>query len=253
MVRCNALTPFQGTSWILIGIIGIIWEILLITTPAYMIWGMQIPTSSKIVVISAFAFRIPLLAIPIVRLVFLMGARSSTDYTFDVVPTVIFTQVEMHYALLAATIPCMRPFLKALNSGYLSTVAVQVDRTLVVGAKDGSNSVPSRCESVPLEDRSRSRATIRSPQPSSGPLPPPEPNFSQPRPRADSTPPQLPPTIPEENANFDFDFPNSSPGTVDRSPSAHSDCDRGSHSSYGSEQMIIKKDTTYTVRFDGNV
>jgi hypothetical protein len=47
-----------------------------------------------------------------------------------VVLAVIFAQVEMHYSLIAATIPCARPFLKALNTGYMATAADQVDPVL---------------------------------------------------------------------------------------------------------------------------
>lgn len=35
----------------------------------------------------------------------------------------VLTQIEMHYSLIASTIPCMRPFLKAFNTGSLGAVA----------------------------------------------------------------------------------------------------------------------------------
>jgi len=81
-------------------------------------------------VLSAFAFRIPIIPLTIARIENLNRAGNSTDYTFDVVLAVVFAQVEMHYSLIAATIPCARPFLKALNTGYLATVADQVDPVL---------------------------------------------------------------------------------------------------------------------------
>jgi hypothetical protein len=84
----------------------------------------------KAMVLSAFAFRIPIIPLAIARIQNLNVTANSTDYTFDVVLAVVFAQVEMHYSLIAATIPCARPFLKALNTGYMVTAAEQVDPVL---------------------------------------------------------------------------------------------------------------------------
>lgn len=48
----------------------------------------------------------------------------------------IYTEVEMHLSVVAATIPCMNVFLKSFSTGYLMTTADQVDTT----ATKGSNS-----------------------------------------------------------------------------------------------------------------
>ena len=84
----------------------------------------------KTMVLSAFAFRIPIVPLAIARIQNLNAVKNSTDYTFDVVLAVVFAQVDMHYSLIAATIPCARPFLKALNTGYMATAADQVDPVL---------------------------------------------------------------------------------------------------------------------------
>lgn len=84
----------------------------------------------KAMVLSAFAFRIPIIPLAIARIQNLNSAGNSTDYIFDVVLAVVFAQVGMHYSLIAATIPCARPFLKALNTGYMATAADQVDPVL---------------------------------------------------------------------------------------------------------------------------
>lgn len=84
----------------------------------------------KAVVLSAFAFRMPIIPVAIRRIVALNSVRISADYTFDIVTAVILAQAEMHYNLIAATIPCARPFLKALNTGYMAPRADQVDPVL---------------------------------------------------------------------------------------------------------------------------
>lgn len=54
----------------------------------------------------------------------------------------IYTSIEMHYSLIAATIPCMHVFLKNFNTGYLGTTADQIDPTgtLSGGGTKNSNS-----------------------------------------------------------------------------------------------------------------
>lgn len=55
----------------------------------------------------------------------------SNDYTFQIVTTDVFTQLEMHLCIISATIPCMRPFLKAFDTGYLGTTVAQIDPTAI--------------------------------------------------------------------------------------------------------------------------
>lgn len=61
------------------------------------------------------------------RLYYLSRTLSSADPTFDIVPFILLTQVEQHYSLIAATIPCLRPFLKAANTGLLDVNPTQVE------------------------------------------------------------------------------------------------------------------------------
>jgi len=65
---------------------------------------------------------------------------SVDDLPWAFVAPTIYTQVEMNYSLIAATIPCMRIFLKNFSTGYLGTTADQVDPTLTMKATKGSDS-----------------------------------------------------------------------------------------------------------------
>jgi len=84
----------------------------------------------KSMVLMAFSFRLPIIPLVAARISALNSIKNSTDYTFDVVNSVIFAQVIMHYSLIAATIPCSRPVLKALGTGYMAPIADQVDPVL---------------------------------------------------------------------------------------------------------------------------
>ena len=65
----------------------------------------------------------------ILRLVTLAQASKETDRTFDMTIPAILTQLEMHFAVLAATIPILRNPLTKLNTGYLNTTLEQMDPT----------------------------------------------------------------------------------------------------------------------------
>ncbi|KAI4729572.1 hypothetical protein E4T49_02576 [Aureobasidium sp. EXF-10728] len=63
----------------------------------------------------------------IFRLVALTKASRGADGTFDMTLPVVLTQLEMHFTVLAATIPILRNPLTKLNSGYLNTTLEQMD------------------------------------------------------------------------------------------------------------------------------
>lgn len=62
-----------------------------------------------------------LLAIAAARLLSLSKAFSSDDLTFSLATPAAWAQVEMHYNIIAATIPCLRIFLKDFTTGWLGT------------------------------------------------------------------------------------------------------------------------------------
>ena len=63
----------------------------------------------------------------IFRLLALVKANRGTDRTFDMTLPAVLTQLEMHFTVLAATIPILRNPLTKLNSGYLNTTLEQMD------------------------------------------------------------------------------------------------------------------------------
>jgi hypothetical protein len=52
------------------------------------------------------------------RLYYLSDEFSSSDPTLDGVFASICTQIEISYAIIAATTPCLRPFMTALSTNY---------------------------------------------------------------------------------------------------------------------------------------
>jgi len=104
--------------WDVLSALDITTEGLLFLTSLYLVRGLQLPFSKKTIVVAAFGFRLPII-LPIVwRLHFLRSFLSSSNPTLDGTLVVVNTQIEMNYAIIAATIPCLRPFMTALSTNY---------------------------------------------------------------------------------------------------------------------------------------
>lgn len=117
--------------------IGILIELALNLFPLWLVKGLQMKRSMKALIILAAWFRIPyvlsrrllavlcsltlvsLLPISILRLLSITRNIASPNFTFDYARTEIYTQVEMTFALLNATIICLHNFLRFANSGGL--------------------------------------------------------------------------------------------------------------------------------------
>ena len=69
-------------------------------------------------------------AVIIVRLHYISVGLESTDNPFfDSVPAIVCTQVELHWGLMAASIPCLKPFMKVMNTGYMGFSSAFLEHT----------------------------------------------------------------------------------------------------------------------------
>ena len=69
-------------------------------------------TGRKVQAIFAFAFQLPPCAFAIIRLVYLHRSLGAQDHTWENVDTHIWTQINVHFNVIAANIPCLRMFLE---------------------------------------------------------------------------------------------------------------------------------------------
>lgn len=190
--------PDLSTTWFSIGAVNFIIEAYLCLLPIWLIWDLMMPFSSKVIVGCAFGSRSPLIAIIVLRICSLAMIQHSTDYTFKVALLATLSQVEMHFSLISATIPCLRPFLKAFNTGSFSTYAAQMEKGMLASAEEGINLRSSKRSSRRMSSTHRSSFPQRLSTAStscSGALRSPE----------NDKAPQLPPHLeaPEEHPNFD--------------------------------------------------
>lgn len=69
---------------------------------------------------------------------------SSTNETLDGVPTTICRQTEIFYAIMASTIPCLRPFLASFFTGF----GAMGGETVIAGSQVGNSGSNSREKSA---------------------------------------------------------------------------------------------------------
>ncbi|KAE8157297.1 hypothetical protein BDV40DRAFT_52185 [Aspergillus tamarii] len=205
--------------WQFITAIDITTEVALFIFSIVLIYGLQMAIKPKLVIMMAFASRIPLVAFEAVRLSEFQSFTSSRNPTFDAINHYTWTQVALNYSLIACTAFCLRPFMNAVTTSY--------------GTAGDSNLSTSR--SYPYaSDRGRSNQgsyALQSLQNRSTVAP--EPDIFRPKVGAGET------TVTSAQ-------PGSSTG-------GHSDRDdRNSIGSEGSTKMIIKKDVEYTVHHSPN-
>ncbi|ROV98038.1 hypothetical protein VMCG_07079 [Cytospora schulzeri] len=126
-LRCDTSHPwiFVGNGcndlfqrWQVVTAFDVITEVFLFGLAMYMLQGLKLKIEKKLVVLSAFALRLPVIVPAILRLHWLGIEFSSPDPSLDGVVASVFTQIQLSYAIFATTTPILRPFMGALNTHY---------------------------------------------------------------------------------------------------------------------------------------
>ncbi|OGM40511.1 hypothetical protein ABOM_010617 [Aspergillus bombycis] len=203
--------------WQFITAIDIFTEIALFIFAVVLIYGLQMAIKPKLVIMVAFASRIPLVAFEAVRLSEFHSFTTTHNPTFDAIEHYTWTQVALNYSLIACTAFCLRPFMNAVSTSY----GTAGDSNLSTSYPYASDRGRSNQGSYALQSL-QNRSVVA-----------PEPDIFRPKIGAGET------TVTSAQ-------PGSSTG-------GHSDRDdRNSIGSEGSTKMIIKKDVEYTVHRSPN-
>ncbi|KAK3680174.1 hypothetical protein LTR78_000551 [Recurvomyces mirabilis] len=112
--------------WIVNGVLSIIVDLIVCGMSCYLVWDLQMNFQSKSLVVTAFALRIFVVPITILRLVSL-GNVMPDNISFTYTLPEIFTQLEMHCNLIATTLPCLRLFLTAWNTNFMNLNLEEMD------------------------------------------------------------------------------------------------------------------------------
>ncbi|KAJ5216979.1 hypothetical protein N7468_009987 [Penicillium chermesinum] len=127
LVNCELNKPWrtQGGQcrhlyqrWQFIAIIDILTELCLFILAVVLLKGLFMSVKRKIGIGLAFIFRFPLIAFTILHLSTLSTALNDEDVTLAAVEPTLWLQVEVHYALVACSVFCLRPFMAAVSTNY---------------------------------------------------------------------------------------------------------------------------------------
>ena len=124
--------------WQIVTAIDIITELVFVALAALLVHDLKMSLSNKSMVVIAFLFRLPyvaylaillcrltsyarLIAFATLHLHYLAGGITSTNPPLDLVGAIVWAQIELHYSNIAATVPCLKPFMSAVSTNYGAT------------------------------------------------------------------------------------------------------------------------------------
>lgn len=105
-------------SWEAVTALNVITELIIAVMPLWLVWNLQTDRSRKVAVVMVFSLRTPIIAAAITRVAYLRTSIPSSQPLLTGVIPFICMEVEMHYGLMAATFPCLKPFIANFNTSW---------------------------------------------------------------------------------------------------------------------------------------
>ncbi|KAH8701088.1 hypothetical protein BGW36DRAFT_425884 [Talaromyces proteolyticus] len=112
--QCDAPT----LRWQIIAAFDLLIEIALFVMSVSLVWNLHMRWTGKAIVVGSFGCRLLIIPICVIRLYYLEKVWESFDPSLESADLVILSQFLLHYSIMAATIPCVKPFVIAFNTGW---------------------------------------------------------------------------------------------------------------------------------------
>lgn len=145
--------------WEIFAAFDIFTEVLLGLMPFAIIRSLQMSWSKKYMILMAFSLRL-LIMIPVAfRLYYLKKEYFSDNPTLSGTWAVIVTQVDLAYAIISATIPCLRPFIAATVTATAPTDGTRKGSRYAQGSREKSSSAGNAYGLSSLAGRLKSQKT----------------------------------------------------------------------------------------------
>jgi len=136
-----------GALYYSISAIDILTDLIIVATPAVIVWNVRISRGQRCTVIGVFGSRLAVCICSALLLASLPAFVKSSDRSWEAVTPQTWKQVVQCLSIITACIPCMRPFLASLESGFMDSSMQGVLGTTYGGSsgqhggeKKGSNS-----------------------------------------------------------------------------------------------------------------
>jgi hypothetical protein len=115
-------------------------DLLVTLLPAYVIWNVQIPLRKRIAVIAVFGSRILSIVFMALRTAYLSQyINTPTDRSWEATTPQTWTQIVQCIAIITACVPCLKPFLESLESGFMDLSLTHHTGATYGNASSGSN------------------------------------------------------------------------------------------------------------------
>jgi hypothetical protein len=122
-----------------IGAVDILSDAIIIATPGFIVWNVQISRRQRCTVIGVFASRLAVCVCSGLLLVSIPAFIKSTDRSWEALTPQIWRQAVQCTSIITACIPCLRPFLVSLESGFMdSSMQGVIGKTYGGGSGQGS-------------------------------------------------------------------------------------------------------------------
>ncbi|KAJ5937265.1 hypothetical protein N7454_004920 [Penicillium verhagenii] len=149
--------------WQFIAAVDIITEIILFSLAVALLKGLFMSVKRKLGIGFAFIFRFPLIVFALLHMSALHSSLADNDVTLAAVKPALWLQVQLHYALVACSVFCLRPFMAAVSTNYgtagdsnlESSASASRSRGTKESSKSGSGSGSN------ADSRSRSLSRVR--------------------------------------------------------------------------------------------
>ncbi|KAJ1715736.1 hypothetical protein NYO67_2051 [Aspergillus flavus] len=138
----------RNTGWKVLTTVDIMIEAFLVGLSILLVWGIQMPRKRKVAVICAFSTRTAIIAVAVVRQVYLNHAFEEPRLPVRVSNAVIATEVLLHCGLMAATIPCIKPFLASFDTGWGQGTIKRDGSYFAQSTEIESHNVPHRSQNI---------------------------------------------------------------------------------------------------------
>ncbi|ETN44499.1 uncharacterized protein HMPREF1541_10169 [Cyphellophora europaea CBS 101466] len=123
-------------------------DLLVTILPAYVIWSVQIPIRKRITVIAVFASRLVVpLCVALRMSSFPPYVAPTADRSWEVVTPQTWAQVIQCLSIITACIPCLKPFLESLESGFMDMSMTGHTGATYGGASSGSGNHGTKSKS----------------------------------------------------------------------------------------------------------
>ncbi|CAI7564824.1 unnamed protein product [Penicillium manginii] len=127
LVNCELNKPWRSQGgqcrnlyrrWQFIAAVDAITEVIIFVLAVALLKGLFMNLRRKLTIGFAFIFRFPLIVFTVLHISKLHAALGEPDVTVAAIEPSLWLQVQVHYALVACSVFCLRPFMAAVSTNY---------------------------------------------------------------------------------------------------------------------------------------